>query len=88
MCDTRDSRMTKIETACESYNDIQNNIERANKDPVCSDGYSNELNIVKVGPLSTITTKVIGENALSNKMANSSGLITTVNNTLNKQFKL
>ena len=82
MCDEREKRMTKIETACESYNDIQNYIGRDNKDPACSDGYSNELNIVKVGPLSTITTKVIGENALSNKMANSSGLITTVNNTL------
>ena len=73
--------MTKIETACESCNDIQNNIERDNEDPVCSDGYSNELNIVKVGPLSTTTTKVIGENALSNKMAYSPGMITTVNDT-------
>ena len=81
MCDTRNSRMTKIETACESYNDIQNNIERDNKDPVCSDGYSNELNIVKVGPLSTKTTKVIGENGLSNKMVNSPGMIATVNDT-------
>ena len=82
MCDTRDSRMTKIESTSEFDNDIQHGIEEDEKDPVCSDGSSNELNIVKVGPLSTITTKVIGENALSNKMANSSGLITTVNNTL------
>ena len=73
--------MTKIERACESYNDIQNNIERDNKDPVCSDGYSNELNIVKVGPLSTTTSKVIGENAPSNKMANSPGMIANVNDT-------
>ena len=82
MCDTRDSRMTNIESTSEFDNDIQHGIEEDEKDPVCSDSNSNELNIVKVGPLSTITTKVIGENALSNKMANSSGLITTVNNTL------
>ena len=76
--------MTKIETACESYNHIQNTIERDNKDPVCSDGYSNELNIVKVGPLSTTTSKVIGENALSNKMANSPGMIANVYDRFNQ----